>query len=918
MPLTFDRETRTISATVPDREGQGAEFRWRRKGNEKWNNVPYNGTVSAEWLVGDDKFTAEVQARLAYANGGFGQWASFCDELEVTRWEPAIYGVLVGECPPGDRGDEGSIWITPGGDVWRRTAGVWARTIPADVGPDGVHGVLWRATGLTLSTTGDPVTRYRLTVPDAHRPISDNLVITAGSRVEFLDLRPAQDMSLRIGPGPKDLIDALENDIAFALRDAEGNVFIGVKTNKDDVDDPYGWFKGEGTQATLARALAFIARAGAAPFDMLLYRVSAVCADDPLSPWVEDDSLAASGGVVETIYAVKPNENALPDADIPPASTAYNRSLSSTGADVGFLQGATRWYAHERQTSATNPWLVVMSRQLTAAQRDADNPNVPFIGPLFRKLYAADGRSGLPGVDGKRPQVLYAATIGATAPTAKPPATLTFSTYTNSVWHKTLEAAGYGSNDKYYGWRVERLVDAKLADSAAITAAWGPVDLFAHYGLDGVDGGDGEPGQEGRLAVFGYNSAVGGVVPGTNQRVVPTAKGQYTFVTKNGQSVNNWGEAKAAKALEIHTLDKRGLPALTLQDIDEHDWIVFEVGSRQWISFDIDGEPSKIGEYYHIPVAMAKFDEKDRPSFGVGDDVRWLFSEPRRQKPVTLYHTLWSKMSRANLSSFSGSLSNNDGLYRFSDGTRAVSGGPGKFPDIVNAHSVQFGFDDALGQDMIYLFERIEDQESVVVMELNDRQWVAWRITSSGDVSAPMSSRVDGVEFTLLPVAYDVRGGLDAPPNWNSSRTSTVRDVTFRFTERPYTGQELGGGSLTIADSTGDVDGRTFQGNSSSSTDVAVTATLTLKAISSKRKVRFLAEVDNTDVATVGPSPYAVRKYVTNAPDIAANGTTSNAGFTVRFKSITSGTASVGIRVTAFIEGPTINVTERVKMTIRA
>ena len=224
--------------------------------------------------------------------GGFSAWVN-APAVTATAPEAVIYGPLPSgsECPPSNRGIEGSLWITPDGRVWRRTGGVWVRAIPADVGPDGVHGILWRASGLPASSSGDPVIRYSVTAGAGAPALSDNLTVRDGTTFGRLEARTASavyvNTFLRLNPGVVDFNAELETDIGFALRDSDGNTIHYDKTSADP-QEPYEWFSDSERIVNTAAVRAFIARTGAAPFDMVLYRPSLVCAADPINPWVED------------------------------------------------------------------------------------------------------------------------------------------------------------------------------------------------------------------------------------------------------------------------------------------------------------------------------------------------------------------------------------------------------------------------------------------------------------------------------------------------------------------------------------------------------------------------------------------------------------------------------------------------------
>ena len=420
------------------------------------------------------------------------------------------------------------------------------------------------------------------------------------------------------------------------------------------------------------------------------------------------------------------------------------------------------------------------------------------------------------------------------------------------VWAATLEQAGYGP-DKPYGFRAVRLPGADWT-----------VDAFAHWGLDGHDG---DPGQEGRLSLFGYDNLA-------STGALPTTAGSYRAFTGGtataGSGTNaggNWESIKAANWLEIGTLDKRGLPALVLEDLTADDWIVLEPKAGQWVTYDVLATPTKITNGYRVSVATASV--RGTGNVAANAAVRLLFSEPRRQKPAhaktyVYDHNIADDLSNTGLG----------GAYAFYIGTTVIREGAGKFAEVVAKATRLYVADrDDDSQDALAWDKMKPEDKPEVIYEVSRNQWAAWAVTSRTADSG-------GWYFGLDLLAYDARGGVAMPLNDEVLfRLSEYAEDPVGFVQLDIAPQddvtEKAGGAATTVTMTATITGvsaavvwrwNVFAGNAAvtsitwptANRGTTSTATLTLGAISADTEIAVAA---TARVASIGFYRYETERF---------------------------------------------------------
>ena len=86
MPVSFDDTTRQITASLEERPGSHAQFRWRKVGDTIWQNVPDNFESEASWAAGPDAAAVEVEVQLVYADGTRDEeWTRYPTAVPVNR-----------------------------------------------------------------------------------------------------------------------------------------------------------------------------------------------------------------------------------------------------------------------------------------------------------------------------------------------------------------------------------------------------------------------------------------------------------------------------------------------------------------------------------------------------------------------------------------------------------------------------------------------------------------------------------------------------------------------------------------------------------------------------------------------------------------------------------------------------------------
>ena len=200
------------------------------------------------------------------------------------------------------------MWITPDGKVFRKRWDVWTVAIPSDVGIEGVAGVLFKNSPLSVKTAGYRLGGEQLPAggfglvrdPYVRVLLSDALTENANTEFSWIDSRSAGSLKWNMYHGanlPSDFVTLLESDLGLALRDAEGNTIWRNKTS-GDTDEPYEWFKAgdAASTASVSELRSFLTRTGAGDIELVLYRPSLRCEGDPLSPWTPEPDFAGVAG----------------------------------------------------------------------------------------------------------------------------------------------------------------------------------------------------------------------------------------------------------------------------------------------------------------------------------------------------------------------------------------------------------------------------------------------------------------------------------------------------------------------------------------------------------------------------------------------------------------------------------------------
>lgn len=506
---TFDDETRSVTATVPDRAGRHCQFRWRRKGETQWRALPDNRDATETWLVGPDAKSIEVQARLVYGDGSFARWASFCEDLAISgRGAPPIYGAVAADgCPPATRGVHGQLWIAPDGRVWRHSA-LFGSPPPdqATVTVDGVDGVVWGIDDAQMNR------RHGGVIYEVRPPVGETLASAVAvkpnteiQQIAYLtdqhsDAARRRHLEIRLIPGIADFVPAIERGLFIAVRFPDGAVFVWLF---DDENDPY-------TSSNVAPAgVAALFTGGAlAGVSMRIGRKDHRCPADPANPWVPEESLGVvglDGRGVEWIHSLASSDAAIPSGEIPPNTLPYDAARSAQGVDQGVRivggavsqasTGGRVWFDEERQTSAASPFDAAMWRTVPGQPARGAVPDDTWgdwQGPVLRRLWGADGEDG---ADGLTTEQAFAVTAG----NAKPAALAASLDYHASPEAASPPVAGTAyrsrpdlSSGLPFGWVNERQVSGQPDQGDDVgDVAWDGWALAEHFGDDGEPGEDG-------------------------------------------------------------------------------------------------------------------------------------------------------------------------------------------------------------------------------------------------------------------------------------------------------------------------------------------------------------------------------------------------------------------------------------------
>ena len=305
-------------------------------------------------------------------------------------------------CPYADRGVEGSLWFAPDGTVFRKGADPWTVDIPANVDPEGVDGIIWRASGWTRSARP---TGFVLNAPQDNPGLSPNIIVPNAGQFTRFRVNSNSRMGAQFEPGTVDFIAAIEQDVGIGFRDNLGRTIVINKDNTDS-QEPYQFLTGP-NQA----AYDFLNASDATSFDIVFYRRSMRCAGDELNPWIETrhfEGRDADG--IEQVFSLAETDEPIPASQRPPRDTPYDAARDNSGNDAGFLVGGRRWFDEEQQTGVTVPYLVVMWRYVRGTPARGTLPTSEWgdwLGPVFRKNYAADGDKGDAGRDGRYVEFIY-------------------------------------------------------------------------------------------------------------------------------------------------------------------------------------------------------------------------------------------------------------------------------------------------------------------------------------------------------------------------------------------------------------------------------------------------------------------------------------------------------------------------------
>ena len=419
--------------------------------------------------------------RLVDRNGDpLSQWG-YSDRLEVAvRPPPPFYGAVPPDgCPPAERGVLGQLWIAPDGRVWRRGPDVWT-TDELD------NGILarfddqpfWHQRGGTLF-----VLAYTAAFADER-----TLPASMGSlKLGFVEYRPATHRWLldffsatpysgeRTG---SNLPDSVAEHLAVAVRaDDDGNSAWSQVQDTDEAD-PYLWIDDAGDAVFAGRTTSFTGQ-------VLFVDLSKRCPDDPLNPWVPEPPLGVvglDGRGIEWISSLAATDDAIPAGEIPPNTLPYDAARNDDGDDVGVRivggavsaasSGGRLWFDEDQQTSKTSPFAVSMFREVPGQPARGAVPDATWgawQGPVFRRLWAADGGDGATYLEAK---IFKKVTRQASGNTPSTPAdtTIAFSA-TGFTWSAP---DGWSKTIPNFDVHTEFLFCASsLFDSTATSAEWG-------------------------------------------------------------------------------------------------------------------------------------------------------------------------------------------------------------------------------------------------------------------------------------------------------------------------------------------------------------------------------------------------------------------------------------------------------------
>ena len=458
--------------------------------------------------------------RLADRNGDpLSQWG-YSEPLDFEAAPPPpVYGAVAADgCPPAERGVHGQLWIAPDGRVWRHSA-LFASPPPdqATVTPDGVDGVWWGTDGLAL--TGSRASDYQFYVQGADRQsarfdLADALSASGapGFHVDQLVYWPEASATVvnrrkvRFGAARgvyrlgDDLKPELEKSLFVALR-VKGQPAVWLF---DDDDEPY-------VSSTPASTRVDALFAGAVVVDVRVGRKDRRCPTDPLNPWVPEESLGVvglDGRGVEWIHSLASSDAAIPAGEIPPNTLPYDAARSAQGVDQGVrivggavsqaAAGGRVWFDEERQTSAANPFDTAMWRTVPGQPARGAVPDDTWggwQGPVFRRLWGADGEDGDDGEDGLTTEQAFAVTAG----NRRPAALAAGLDYRASPEAASPPVAGRAyrtrpdlSDGLPFGWVNERAVSGQPDQGDDVgDVAWDGWALAEHFGDDGDPGEDG-------------------------------------------------------------------------------------------------------------------------------------------------------------------------------------------------------------------------------------------------------------------------------------------------------------------------------------------------------------------------------------------------------------------------------------------
>ena len=185
----------------------------------------------------------------------------------------------------------------------------------------------------------------------------------------------------------------------------------------------------------------------------------------------------AEGRGLEYLYSTAATNATLDAGELPPSTLPYNAALDASGQDDGvrIVNGAVSsanaggrvWYDTEQNTTAAEPWLLVLVRGITGQPARGDAPDAawtPWSNVIYRKTHATDGASFL------LESVWGAHTEDTLTADQMPLDSWTLDQITAGttidrggvLWAKTLEESGFGL-DKEYGFRADRQYDANQA-----------------------------------------------------------------------------------------------------------------------------------------------------------------------------------------------------------------------------------------------------------------------------------------------------------------------------------------------------------------------------------------------------------------------------------------------------------------------